>query len=46
MFRVTVIPKKPGPKHQEFFNKAEDARWYAKMRRESGDCWVIIERED
>ena len=46
MFKVTVIPKTPGPKHQEFFNKAEDARWYAKMRRSSGDCWVIIERED
>lgn len=46
MYRVTVIPKTPGPKHQEIFSKAEDARWYANMRRESGDCWVIIERED
>lgn len=47
MYKVTVIPKKGGtPKHQEFFNLSEDARWYAKMRRESGDCWVIIERED
>ena len=47
MFKVTVIPKKQGtPKHQEYFRSAEDARWYAKMRRESGDCWVIIERED
>ena len=46
MYRVTVIPKRPGtPKHQEFFTKAEDARWYAKMRRESGDCWIIIEKE-
>ena len=46
MYKVTIIPKKPGtPKHQECFNKAEDARWYAKMRRESGDCWIIIEKE-
>ena len=46
MFKVTVISKKPGtPKHQEYFTKAEDARWYAKMRRESGDCWIIIEKE-
>ena len=46
MFKVTVIPKTPGPKHQEYFNKAEDARWYAKMSRSSGDCWIVIERED
>lgn len=46
MFKVTVIPKKAGtPKHQEFFSKAEDARWYAKMRRSSGDYWIIIEKE-
>lgn len=46
MFKVTIIPKNPGtPKHQEYFTKAEDARWYAKMRRESGDCWIIIEEE-
>ena len=30
MFKVTVIPKTPGPKHQEFFTKAEDARWLSK----------------
>ena len=46
MYKVTVIPKTPGPKHQEYFTKAENARWYAKMRRSSGDCWIIIERED
>ena len=47
MYKVTIIPKKPGtPKHQEYFTSAEDARWYAKMRRESSNCWVIIERED
>ena len=46
MYKVTIIPKTPGPKHQEYFNKAKDARWYAKMRRSSGDCWIVIERED
>ena len=46
MYKVIIIPKTPGPKHQEYFNKAEDARWYAKMRRSSGDCWIVIERED
>ena len=46
MYKVTIIPKKPGLKHQEYFTKEENARWYAKMRRASGDCWIIIEKEE